>query len=200
MKYFEEGTSNHGLSSVAIVVIAAVAIGGGVLLFSGDNETTEEEAETATTTEESTEADDDMTTFVCENGGEITADASIDGEVTVTLPNGDVETVTEAEATEGTLYSSADGSFTFLSQEGEAVVEQDGEVTFDGCMLVSSGEVSGEENTVSDDENAEAGAEIEIETEDTPSATTSGDAELEVDVDDSVEVEADSETEAGAEY
>lgn len=203
MNYLHKEERNRGISSIAIVLIAAVAIGGGAVLLTGNNDTDEQEEENTSTSTQQVTIDENMSTFRCEDGGMITADTSIDGQVEVTLPSGEAEVLTETEGAEGALYTSADGSVTFLNQEGEAVVEQDGEVTFEGCSIVSSDSTEADVESTSTtsldvDADTEVSSEVRntvnLDSEASNEATTTMDAAAGSDA--GVEVNAETETEA----
>jgi membrane-bound inhibitor of C-type lysozyme len=192
MNYSNKNEFNRGISSIAIVLIAAVVIGGGAVLISGNNDAEESDDENASTSTQQVTLDENVSTFRCEDGGMITADTSIEGQVEVTLPDGEVQVLNETEGAEGALYTSTDGSFTFLNQEGEAVVEQDGEVTFEGCSIVSS--------DAAEDDSTEGSATSSMNVDTEAAATTTTNVEVGSDLDTSVEADVEAESETEAQY
>jgi hypothetical protein len=192
MSFINGNKLNDGLSSVAILIIAAVVIGGGAVLLSGNDDTEESDQENISTSTQQVAIDENLSTFRCEDGGMITADTSIDGQAEITLPSGEVEVLDETEGAEGALYTSTDGSFTFLNQEGEAVVEQNGEVTFEGCSIVSSDSAA--------DDSSEGSATSSMDVDAEAAATTTTNVEVGSDLDTSVEADVEVESETVAQY
>jgi|AntRauTorckE6833_2_1112554.scaffolds.fasta_scaffold16314_3 membrane-bound inhibitor of C-type lysozyme len=175
--YQDGGNWESGLSTIAIIVLAAVVIGGGAILATtGSNTEVDTDADATTTADVAAESN--TAVFACADGAEVVADFSQDGEATVTLPSGEVKTVSKVRAASGAKYASADGAFTFWNKGDEVTIQQDGEATLEGCVL-SESEKDGEAT------EAEAGA------------TSSTDVEVSDDEEASLELEADVEAGAG---
>lgn len=156
MKSFD----NKGLSTVALVVVAAIVIGGGAMIASNSGDDAETDADPATTTASTSSTQDSealSVTLACADDQEVNVNITGENEADVTLPDGEVKSVTRTETDSGATYTSAEGDFSISGMSNEAVIEQDGEVILDGCVVT--------EDAGSEDHETEADSEATSSTE-----------------------------------
>lgn len=179
----KKSTHNQGISAIAVIVIAAVVVGGTVLVTGNNNG---DDAETATSTNETMTESDTSTIYACADGTEIVADFVTDSTAEITLPTGEVRTVTQTEADSGERFASAEGDFVFSSEADEITVEQNGEAVYEGCVATASSETDATENDTEED------AEV--------NATTSTETEAGIETGTEIQVEAGADAEATQQY
>lgn len=164
-------TDNRGLSTVAIIIVAAVVIGGGAMIAFNSSNNAEVDTNPATTTSATSSSENSEAlnvTLAC--AGDQTVDVSITGEneADVTLPDGEVKSVTRTETDSGATYTNAEGDFSISGMSDEAVIEQDGEVILDNCVVqedAGSADAETESNQTESESEATSSAEVQTDVE-----------------------------------
>lgn len=170
---FSKRMNNQGISVVAVVVVVA-AIAGGAYWATSETSTKNDSAATSTDKTSVENETAPNTIFTCSDGSEIVADFATDGTAEITLPSGDVRSVTQADANAGERYASADGDFVFSRENDQLQIQQDGEVVHQECIATGSPDDENGTSTTSATEtdaaatsatgvDADAGAEVEID-------------------------------------
>jgi len=75
--------------------------------------------------------------FVCSDGKTIMAEFSPNA-VRLTLENNRTVDLAQATSASSARYTNADGSFVFLSDGQESLIEENGTTTYSGCVTVVS--------------------------------------------------------------
>ena len=203
MNIYSDSTRESGIATVAIVLIAAVVIGGGVLLAtSGD---TDSDVDTATDTDAMMEENASTTysaTYSSETGEEVMVEIAADETAQVTLPNGEVKSVSRVRSASGAKYETENGEFVFWNKGEEATVFENDEITFEGTVTEESAaeatsseedelssEVSGSEEAAADEETPEAAPADAggLQSEETTGVKASSSADVDAELKESTE-------------
>jgi hypothetical protein len=168
-------SDTYGFSAVAILAIAAVAVGGGAIAWSvsSSSETSQNSQPSPTTTEATSSTGSNAaatTTFACDQGQTAKLAFTANEETQLTLPGGEVVSVTRTQSNGQTQFENTEKSIQLRNESEGGVIEQNGEVVAEGCIQAGSPGANRQPTTspaveVETESEMDAGVEMNEDTE-----------------------------------